>query len=57
MSETEMKIDPARAKALISQLQEVQQRITAVAKGRPVSNTLVYMLMASFPRNPATLIQ
>lgn len=37
MSETEaMKIDPARAKALISQLQDVQQRVTAVAKGRPV---------------------
>lgn len=38
MSEPEMKVDPARAKALASQLQEVQQRITAVAKdGRPVS--------------------
>lgn len=36
MSETEMKVDPARAKALISQLQEVQQRISAVAKDRPV---------------------
>lgn len=42
MGETdEMKvsnIDPARAQALISQLTEVQQRITAVAKGRPVSS-------------------
>ncbi|KAF3766092.1 hypothetical protein M406DRAFT_346169 [Cryphonectria parasitica EP155] len=36
MSETEMKVDPVRAKALVSQLQEVQQRISAVAKGRPV---------------------
>lgn len=43
MSETdEMKvsqIDPARAKALISQLTEVQQRVAAVAKGRPVSSS------------------
>ncbi|EON96270.1 putative family pyridoxal phosphate enzyme protein [Phaeoacremonium minimum UCRPA7] len=36
MSDTEMKVDPVRAQALVSQLQEVSQRITAVAKGRPV---------------------
>lgn len=36
MSEPEMKINPARATELISQLQEVQQRIASVAKGRPV---------------------
>ncbi|KAK4173591.1 hypothetical protein QBC36DRAFT_194230 [Triangularia setosa] len=37
MSETtEMKVDPARASALISQLQGVKDKITAVAKGRPV---------------------
>ncbi|PSR77765.1 hypothetical protein BD289DRAFT_456551 [Coniella lustricola] len=36
MSESQMKIDSARANALISQLQEVQQRISTVAKGRPV---------------------
>lgn len=42
MSEPEMKVDPARAKALVSQLQEVQQRIAAVAKGgRPVSFGIV----------------
>ncbi|KAI8305795.1 Pyridoxal phosphate homeostasis protein [Colletotrichum sp. SAR11_240] len=32
----EMKIDPARAKALVSQLQAVQERVTAVAAGRNV---------------------
>lgn len=36
MSESEMKIDPARAQALLSQLQEVRQRVAAAAKGRPV---------------------
>jgi len=34
--QTEMKIDPARAAALVSQLQAVQERIAAVAKGRAV---------------------
>jgi hypothetical protein len=37
MSETDMKIDPTRASALISQLQGVNERIAAVAKGRAVS--------------------
>jgi uncharacterized pyridoxal phosphate-containing UPF0001 family protein len=37
MSETEMKIDPSRASALISQIQAVTERIAAVAKGRAVS--------------------
>ncbi|KAG8160272.1 hypothetical protein KVR01_009808 [Diaporthe batatas] len=36
MTETEMKVDAVRAKALVSQLQDVQQRIAAVAKGRNV---------------------
>ncbi|KAJ9133580.1 Pyridoxal phosphate homeostasis protein [Pleurostoma richardsiae] len=36
MTDTEMRVDPVRAKALVSQLQEVNQRIAAVAKGRPV---------------------
>ncbi|GAB1313638.1 Alanine racemase family protein (ISS) (Fragment) [Madurella fahalii] len=36
MSVAEMKIDPARASALISQLQGVNERIAAVAKGRAV---------------------
>ncbi|CAP71058.1 uncharacterized protein PODANS_6_4280 [Podospora anserina S mat+] len=37
MSETaEMKVDPTRASALISQLQGVKDKIAAVAKGRPV---------------------
>ncbi|KAK4187588.1 hypothetical protein QBC35DRAFT_498343 [Podospora australis] len=37
MSETpEMKVDPARASALISQLQEVSAKIAAAANGRPV---------------------
>jgi hypothetical protein len=37
MAERDMKVDAARAKALVSQLQDVQQRIAAVAKGRNVS--------------------
>lgn len=49
-----MKIDPARAKALISQLQEVQQRITAVAKGRPVSTYLLIMSFAWILMSPVT---
>ncbi|KAM7220864.1 hypothetical protein V8F06_003758 [Rhypophila decipiens] len=36
MGEAEMKIDPARASALVSQLQGITERIAAVAKGRPV---------------------
>lgn len=32
-----VKVDPARAKALVSQLQGVNERIAAVAKGRHVS--------------------
>ncbi|KAI8205881.1 hypothetical protein K4K54_001295 [Colletotrichum sp. SAR 10_86] len=36
VSPPEMKIDPARAKALVSQLQAVQERVTAVAAGRNV---------------------
>ncbi|KAJ4410327.1 hypothetical protein N0V85_003969 [Neurospora sp. IMI 360204] len=36
MSSTPLKIDPTRASALVSQLQGVQDRILAVAKGRPV---------------------
>ncbi|KAK4101812.1 hypothetical protein N658DRAFT_515575 [Parathielavia hyrcaniae] len=36
MSQTDMKVDPARASTLISQLQSVNGRIAAVAKGRAV---------------------
>ncbi|ROW17007.1 hypothetical protein VPNG_01238 [Cytospora leucostoma] len=36
MGEAEMKVDPVRAKALISQLQEVQQKVAAAANGRNV---------------------
>ncbi|KAK4042777.1 hypothetical protein C8A01DRAFT_44270 [Parachaetomium inaequale] len=36
MGETDMKVDPARASALISQLQGVNERVAAVAKGRAV---------------------
>ncbi|KAK1672475.1 YggS family pyridoxal phosphate enzyme [Colletotrichum godetiae] len=35
-TQPEMKIDPSRAKALVSQLQSVQERVTAVAAGRNV---------------------
>jgi hypothetical protein len=44
MSEEAMlKVDPARAKALVSQLQSVRDRIAAVAKGRPVSQKLAVL--------------
>ena len=33
---SDMKVDPARAKALISQLQGVKDRIATVSKGRNV---------------------
>ena len=36
MSESEMKVEPSRASALISQIQGVNERIAAVAKGRSV---------------------
>ncbi|KXJ86748.1 alanine racemase family protein [Microdochium bolleyi] len=36
MSETDMKIDPARASALVSQLKTVSDRVAAAAKGRNV---------------------
>lgn len=32
----DMKIDPARAKNLVSQFQSVSERVTAAAKGRNV---------------------
>lgn len=37
MTDAEMKIDPQRAAALISQIKTVRERITAVANGRDVS--------------------
>lgn len=37
----EMKIDPARAAALASQIKGVSERIAAVAKGRKVSLLLL----------------
>jgi len=36
MSSASLKVDPARASALVSQIQGVNERIAAVAKGRPV---------------------
>ncbi|KAI1388209.1 uncharacterized protein F4822DRAFT_402142 [Hypoxylon trugodes] len=36
MTDTEMKIDPQRAAALVSQIKSVRERITAVASGRDV---------------------
>ncbi|KAK0625985.1 hypothetical protein B0T14DRAFT_471504 [Immersiella caudata] len=36
MSEAEMKLDPVRVSALVSQLQGVKERIAAVAKGRTI---------------------
>ena len=37
----EMKVDPARAAALVSQLKGVSEKIAAVAKGRPVSVSVI----------------
>jgi len=37
MSEAEMRVDPARASVLASQLQSVNERIAAAAQGRAVS--------------------
>lgn len=45
MSDSQMKVDPARANALISQFREVQQRITTVAKGRTVSGIVLLLLI------------
>ncbi|KAI1139588.1 alanine racemase [Hypoxylon sp. FL0543] len=36
MTDTEMKVDPQRAAALVSQIKSVRERIAAVAKGRDV---------------------
>jgi PLP dependent protein len=35
-ADTDMKIDPSRAKALVSQLQGVSERIASVANGKAV---------------------
>lgn len=43
MSEAEMKIDPVRAEALISQLREVKQRVAAAANGRKVSPLSLFL--------------
>lgn len=37
MADVEMKIDPQRAAALVSQIKTVRERIAAVANGRDVS--------------------
>jgi hypothetical protein len=49
MTETDidMKIDPARASALVSQLQGVNERITAVAKGRAVRSTSFALFLST----------
>lgn len=61
MSEIDMKIDPARASALVSQLQGVSERVAAVAKGRAVSFLvffwfffLVFYLL--FSHDPSSII-
>lgn len=47
-----MKVDAVRAKALVSQLQEVQLRIANVAKGRNVSFFSCVRAAHSFPLQP-----
>jgi hypothetical protein len=39
-SQEEMKIDPSRAQALVSQLNSVKERLASVANGRNVCMTL-----------------
>jgi hypothetical protein len=39
-SQEEMKIDPSRAQALVSQLNSVKERLASVANGRNVRMTL-----------------
>ena len=51
MSETDMKIDPTRASALISQLQGVSERVAAVAKGRAVCFSASFA--SQFPPPPS----
>lgn len=46
--EADMRVDPARAAALISQLQSVNGRIAAAAKGREVSACIVIYLFESY---------
>lgn len=44
-SQEEMRIDPSRARALVSQLNSVKERIAAVADGRNVCMTLILTLI------------
>lgn len=48
MSDTDMKIDPARASTLVSQLKSVSDRVAAAAKGRDVSQILKVFRSYSF---------
>lgn len=43
----EMRVDPSRAQALISQLTSVKGRVSAAAKGRQVKEPRVKMQVAS----------
>lgn len=49
-----MKVDPARAKALISQLQTVTARIATVAKERPVSLAIIVEIRTTRAMLPST---
>ena len=44
MTDVEMKIDPQRAAALVSQIKTVRERIAAVANGRDVSHHSIHIL-------------
>ena len=48
-AEEEMRIDPARAQALISQLASVKDRVAALAGGRNVSPRRAFPFMPSHP--------
>ncbi len=56
-ADIDMKIDPARASALVSQLQGVSERITAVAKGRAVRSTSLALFFSALDTQPNTLPQ
>jgi len=55
MSSASLKVDPARASALVSQIQGVNERIAAVAKGRPVSTYSTIPQTLFCPFHPFTL--
>jgi hypothetical protein len=55
-ADREMKVDPARAKALIGRLQGVQDLVLAASKGRPVSGCYAALAITNQPSSPILLV-